>query len=89
MAVNLSVGLVTGTCNPSRPLAAWTANGDAPPSECDGRGRDLLLGANGCHGYDRHSPALRPPPKLAQEKTYFNPFVALFKLGLETIHEAE
>lgn len=94
--MNLSVGpAVTGAWNPSRQLATRTANGDIPPRECDGRGGDLLRGANGCHGYDCHSPAFRlpppprPAPKLVQAKTYFDPFVALFKLGLETVQEAK
>lgn len=31
----------------------------------------------------------RPAPKLVQAKTYFNAFVALFKLGLETVQEVK
>lgn len=34
-------------------------------------------------------PPPRPAPKLVQAKTYFDPFVALFKLGLETVQEAK
>lgn len=83
----MAEGLVTGVQESSRQLAIQPLTGAPLSSGPDGR--------DGVHCWeqmiamDTVGKVTSGPPASTQEKAHFNPSVALFEPGLETLQEAK